>query len=42
VRAISGGVPGAQLLVLKEASHLAYVEQPQAFGEAVRGFMAAL
>ena len=41
-RTLAEAVPGAQLLVLKEASHLAYVEQPQAFGEAVRGFMAAL
>ena len=41
-RTLAETVPGAQLLVLEQASHLACIEQPQAFGQAVRGFMAAL
>ncbi|MES2260035.1 MAG: 3-oxoadipate enol-lactonase [Pseudomonadota bacterium] len=36
------GIPGAQLAVLKQASHLSAIEQPRAFAEAVAGFVAAL
>src|SRR5690606_28826226 len=32
-------IPGAQLEVLKGASHLAVAEQPQAFADAVNGFL---
>ncbi|KQV82269.1 hydrolase [Massilia sp. Root351] len=41
-RTLAEAVPGARLLVLNDASHLACVEQPQAFAAAVRSFMAAL
>ncbi|KQX01576.1 hydrolase [Massilia sp. Root418] len=41
-RTLADAVPGAQLLVLPEASHLACVEQPQAFEEAVSSFLAGL
>ena len=36
------GIEGATLEVLKEASHLSYIEQPEAFSAAVRGFIANL
>jgi 3-oxoadipate enol-lactonase len=39
---LARGIPGARLEILKDASHLSYVEQPQAFGQAVRAFIAAL
>jgi 3-oxoadipate enol-lactonase len=35
-------IPGARLTVLKDASHLSAAEQPQAFIDAVRGFVDAL
>ncbi len=37
---LARGVPGAQLVVLPEASHLSVLEQPQAFEEAVSGWLA--
>ncbi|MGK5077293.1 bifunctional 4-carboxymuconolactone decarboxylase/3-oxoadipate enol-lactonase PcaCD [Janthinobacterium sp. HLX7-2] len=40
--ALANGIPGARLEVLKDASHLSYIEQPQAFGQAVRSFIATL
>jgi 3-oxoadipate enol-lactonase len=36
------GIPGAQLEVLSDASHLSYIEQPVAFSKAVRTFIADL
>jgi 3-oxoadipate enol-lactonase len=36
------GIAGARLEVLQQASHLSYVEQPQAFSKAVRSFIADL
>ncbi len=39
---LADGIPGAQLTVLRQASHLTAIEHPDAFHEAVRGFMAAL
>ena len=36
---LANGIPGAQLAVLKDASHLSYVEQPQAFSQVVRTFI---
>jgi 3-oxoadipate enol-lactonase len=41
-QALADGIPGARLAVLKEASHLSAIEQPQAFAEAVTGFIATL
>ncbi|CAN7350042.1 3-oxoadipate enol-lactonase [Pseudoduganella sp. LjRoot289] len=41
-RTLADALPEAQLLVLQEASHLASIEQPRAFEQAVRSFMAAL
>jgi 3-oxoadipate enol-lactonase len=41
-QALADGIPGAHLTVLKEASHLSSIEQPQAFAEAVTGFIATL
>ncbi|MDB5819475.1 MAG: alpha/beta fold hydrolase [Rhizobacter sp.] len=39
---IANRVPGAQLVVLKDASHLSVVEQPAAFADAVKAFLAKL
>lgn len=36
------GIAGARLAVLPQASHLSYVEQPQAFSQAVTAFIADL
>ena len=41
-RALADGIPGAQLVVLGHAAHLALVEQPDAFGAEVARFLAAL
>ena len=41
-RTIAEGVKGAQLVVLPEASHLSVLEQPQAFLQAVQGWLANL
>jgi len=38
-QALADGIPEARLVVLQEASHLSAVEQPQAFEEAVVGFV---
>jgi len=38
-QALVEGIPEARLVVLQEASHLSAVEQPQAFQEAVVGFV---
>ncbi len=37
--AIHAGIAGSELVVLKQAAHLANVEQPEAFGEAVMAFL---
>lgn len=39
---LADGIPDARLEVLAQASHLGAVEQPQAFAQAVLGFVAAL
>jgi 3-oxoadipate enol-lactonase len=39
---LASAIAGAQLVVLKEASHLSAIEQPQAFNSAVTGFIEAL
>ncbi|SFA96729.1 3-oxoadipate enol-lactonase [Collimonas sp. OK607] len=39
---LANGIPGAQLAVLKDASHLSCIEQPQAFCQAVRTFISNL
>jgi 3-oxoadipate enol-lactonase len=39
---LAAGIPDARLTVLKDASHLSAIEQPQAFAEAVTGFIATL
>ena len=36
---LANGIPGAQLVVLKDASHLSCIEQPQAFSQVVRTFI---
>jgi 3-oxoadipate enol-lactonase len=41
-QALADGIPGASLVVLKEASHLSAIEQPEAFAEAVTGFIGTL
>lgn len=41
-QALADGIPGARLVVLPEASHLAAIEQPAAFAQAVTGFIDAL
>jgi 3-oxoadipate enol-lactonase len=40
--ALAGGIPGARLEVLKDASHLSAAEQPEAFAASVVGFVAGL
>jgi 3-oxoadipate enol-lactonase len=40
--ALAGGIPGAQLQVLKEASHLSAAEQPEAFSQLVTQFVSGL
>jgi 3-oxoadipate enol-lactonase len=39
---LADSIPGARLTVLKDASHVSAIEQPEAFAEAVTGFIAAL
>ena len=41
-RTLADAVPGASLRVLKEASHLSAIEQPEAFNDAVKHFIGAL
>jgi pimeloyl-ACP methyl ester carboxylesterase len=36
---IAGAIPGAQLVVLADASHIAAIEQPAAFARAVQAFL---
>jgi 3-oxoadipate enol-lactonase len=40
--ALAQGIPGAQMDVLKDASHLSAAEQPEAFAASVVGFVAGL
>ena len=39
---LAEGIEGAQLEVLKDASHLSYIEQPEMFSSAVRSFIVTL
>ncbi len=39
-RTIHHGIKGSELVVLKDAAHLSNLEQPEAFNEAVLGFLA--
>ena len=39
--AIVAGVPGAELYVLEHSAHMGFVEEPEAYRDAVRGFLAA-
>jgi 3-oxoadipate enol-lactonase len=39
---LAEGIPGASLTVLKDASHLSAIEQPEAFNAAVAGFIETL
>jgi 3-oxoadipate enol-lactonase len=39
---LAEGIPGAQLVELRESGHVTYAEQPAAFSEAVLGFAARL
>jgi len=41
-RTLAGGIPGAALQVIADASHLGAIEQPLAFADAVVDFIAAL
>ncbi len=41
-QAMAGAIPGAALVVLADASHLAAIEQPAAFARAVRQFIGGL
>jgi proline iminopeptidase len=38
--AIAAGVPGAELRVLEHSAHMGFVEEPDAYRDAVRGFLA--
>jgi 3-oxoadipate enol-lactonase len=38
-RLIAGGIPGAQLIEIEQASHLSVLEQPQAFRQAVDAWL---
>jgi proline iminopeptidase len=38
--AIAGGVPGAELCVLEHSAHMGFVEEPEAYRDAVRRFLA--
>jgi proline iminopeptidase len=38
--AIAAGVPGAELCVLEHSAHMGFVEEPDAYRDAVRGFLA--
>ena len=38
--AIAAGVPGAELCVLEHSAHMGFVEEPEAYRDAVRGFLA--
>ena len=40
--AIAGGVPAADLVVLEDSGHMTYVEEPNAYREAVRHFLGRL
>jgi len=40
--AIASGVPGAELVVLERSGHMTYVEEPDAYLDAVRRFLARL
>jgi len=39
-RAIAGGIPGAALVVFEHSAHMAYVEEPERYVDAVRSFLA--
>jgi 3-oxoadipate enol-lactonase len=39
---LADSIPGAKLTVLEQASHLSGIEQPQAFAQAVQGFIGEL
>lgn len=39
-RDIAAGVAGSELVILKDAGHMSYIEQPDAYFAAVRGFLA--
>ena len=41
-RTLTDRIPGAQLTILRQASHLSYAEQPAAFSLAIRNFIASL
>jgi proline iminopeptidase len=41
-RAIAEGIPDAELLVLEEAGHFSFAEEPERFGEAVGAFLGKL
>ena len=41
-RTLAAGIPGAQLVVLDDASHLSVIEQPLAFAEVIQRFIAQL
>ena len=40
--AIEAGIPGARRVVLEDAGHLCYLEQPEAFNAAVREFLSLI
>ena len=39
-RELHAGIPGSELVVIPDAGHMTYVEQPDAYFQAVRGFLA--
>jgi proline iminopeptidase len=39
--AIAAGVPGAELVVLEQSAHMGFIEEPEAYLRAVRGFLAS-
>ncbi|MFG1620620.1 alpha/beta fold hydrolase [Kribbella sp. NPDC049227] len=40
-RELSDGIPGAELVVLRESGHFGHVEEPAVFRDAVLRFVAA-
>ena len=41
-RRMASAVPGAQLIIVPGAGHLANLEQPEAFNDALKNFLSAL
>ena len=40
--AVAAGIPHAELVVIPDASHMVFADQPDAFNDAVRRFLTSL